>query len=91
MAKPQFTACCHRQPELSVCHANDLRENDMQKQPHMTEEAKAILTELSATPATAGEIAEHVHMSMARCQFILTQLVIAGLAFYQFGCYTRRQ
>ncbi|MFM2546011.1 TrmB family transcriptional regulator, partial [Escherichia coli] len=26
-----------------------------------------------------------------RCQLILTQLVMAGLADYQFGCYRRLQ
>ncbi|ARJ41134.1 TrmB family transcriptional regulator [Pantoea alhagi] len=63
----------------------------MQKQPYMTAEAKAIFNELSNTPATAREIAEIAHLSQARCQFILTQLVMAGLAIYQFGCYKRRQ
>lgn len=63
----------------------------MQNQPYMTEEAKTIYRELCATPATAGDIAEQVHMSLARCQFILTQLVIVGLAMYQFGCYKRCQ
>ncbi|AXF75510.1 TrmB family transcriptional regulator [Erwinia tracheiphila] len=61
----------------------------MQNQPYMTEEAKAVFDELSTTPATAGEIAENTYLSLARCEFILTQLVLAGLSFYQFGCYKR--
>ena len=64
---------------------------DMQNQNDMTAEAKAVLNELSATPATAGEIAENTHLSLARCQFILTQLVMAKLSLYQFGCYKRLQ
>lgn len=63
----------------------------MQNQPHMTAEARAIFNELSATPATAGEIAENTHTSLARCEFILTQLVLAKLSIYQFGCYKRLQ
>nr|WP_269842166.1 TrmB family transcriptional regulator [Enterobacter roggenkampii] len=57
----------------------------------MTAEAKAVYNELSASPATAGEIAENTHLSLARCQFILTQLVMAELSTYQFGCYKRLQ
>ncbi|NME37333.1 TrmB family transcriptional regulator [Enterobacter asburiae] len=57
----------------------------------MTAEAKAVYNELSASPATAGEIAENTHLSLARCQFILTQLVMAELSIYQFGCYKRLQ
>ncbi|WP_312320122.1 TrmB family transcriptional regulator [Atlantibacter hermannii] len=63
----------------------------MQNQPYMTEEAKAVYNELSASPATAGEIAENTHLSLARCQFILTQLVMAKLSIFQFGCYKRLQ
>lgn len=63
----------------------------MQNQPYMTAEAKAVFNELSASPATAGEIAENTHLSFARCQFILTQLVMAKLSIYQFGCYKRLQ
>lgn len=63
----------------------------MGKQPYMTVEAKAIFNELNETPATAVEIAEHTHISTARCQFILTQLVMAGLAFYQHDYYKRCQ
>lgn len=64
---------------------------DMLNQYDMTAEAKAVLNELSTSPATAGEIAENTHLSLARCQFILTQLVIAKLSVYQFGCYKRLQ
>lgn len=63
----------------------------MQKQRYMTEEAKAVLNGLSTTPATAGEIAENTHLSLARCQFILTQLVMANFSICQFGCYKRLQ
>ncbi|WP_259349641.1 TrmB family transcriptional regulator [Enterobacter sp. RHBSTW-00175] len=63
----------------------------MQNQPYMTAEAKAVFNELSTSPATAGEIAQNTHLSCEKCQFILTQLVIAGLSDYQFGCYKRLQ
>lgn len=63
----------------------------MQNHSDMTAEAKAVLNELSTIPATAGEIAENTHLSLARCQFILTQLVMAKLSVYQFGCYKRLQ
>ncbi|MDA8479828.1 TrmB family transcriptional regulator [Citrobacter sp. Awk 4] len=63
----------------------------MQNQQYMTEEAKAVYNELSTTPATAGEIAEKTHLSPSRCQFILTQMVMAGVSHYQFGCYKRLQ
>lgn len=63
----------------------------MQNQHSMTEEARSVLNELSSTPATAGEIAENTHLSVARCQFILTQLVMANYSIYQFGCYKRLQ
>ncbi|MEI9881440.1 TrmB family transcriptional regulator [Atlantibacter hermannii] len=63
----------------------------MQNQPYMTEEAKAVYNELSSSPATAGEIAKNTHLSLARCQFILTQLVMAKLSIFQFGCYKRPQ
>ncbi|UMD84698.1 TrmB family transcriptional regulator [Klebsiella pneumoniae] len=46
---------------------------------------------LSDKPATAGEIAQNTHLSRERCQLILTQLVMAGLSDYQFGCYKRLQ
>ncbi|HDT3696207.1 TPA: TrmB family transcriptional regulator [Enterobacter roggenkampii] len=63
----------------------------MQNQPYMTAEAKAVYKELSASPATAGEIAQNTHLSREKCQLILTQLVMAGLSDYQFGCYKRLQ
>ncbi|MBJ2966091.1 TrmB family transcriptional regulator, partial [Salmonella enterica subsp. enterica serovar Kentucky] len=47
--------------------------------------------ELSIEPATVGEIAQNTYLSRERCQLILTQLVMAGLADYQFGCYRRLQ
>ncbi|WP_306822706.1 TrmB family transcriptional regulator, partial [Escherichia coli] len=43
----------------------------MQNQPYMTEEAKAVFNELSASPATAGEIAQNTHLSREKCQLIL--------------------
>ncbi|OAT26709.1 phage protein [Buttiauxella ferragutiae ATCC 51602] len=52
----------------------------------MTEVGKAIFNELSNEPATVGEIAQNTHR-----QLILTQLVMAGLSDYQFGCYKRLQ
>ncbi|EOA5504126.1 TrmB family transcriptional regulator [Enterobacter hormaechei] len=61
----------------------------MQNQPYMTEEAKAVFNELSTSPSTAGEIAQNTHLSREKCQLILTQLVMAGLLDYQFGCYKR--
>ena len=54
----------------------------MQNQPYMTEEAKAVFNELSASPATAGEIAQNTHLSREKCQLILTQLVMAGLSVW---------
>ncbi|HCN5069728.1 TrmB family transcriptional regulator [Escherichia coli] len=62
----------------------------MLKQQDMTETARVVLNELSVTePATVGEIAQNTYLSRECCQFILTQLVMAGLADYQFGCYRR--
>ncbi|NYY00546.1 hypothetical protein C6504_28855, partial [Escherichia coli] len=53
----------------------------MLKQRDMTETARAVFNELSATePATVGEIAQNTYLSRERCQLILTQLVMAGLA-----------
>lgn len=59
----------------------------MLKQQDMTETAKVVFNELSVEPATVGEIAQNTHLSRERCQLILTQLVLAGLSDYQFGCY----
>lgn len=67
-----------------------IREKDMLKQQDMTETARVVFNELSVTePATVGEIAQNTYLSRERCQLILTQLVMAGLADYQFGCYRR--
>ena len=67
------------------------REKDMLKQQDMTETAKVVFNELSIEPATVGEIAQNTYLSRERCQLILTQLVMAGLADYQFGRYRRLQ
>lgn len=61
----------------------------MLNQKDMTETAKAVLRELNYSAATADDIAEKVHLSKECCQLILTQLVLAGLSHYQFGCYKR--
>ncbi|WP_249539765.1 TrmB family transcriptional regulator [Escherichia coli] len=51
-----------------------------------------MFNELSVTePATVGEIAQNTYLSRERCQLILTQLVMVGLADYQCGCYRRLQ
>ena len=78
--------------ELLVCHVNRKREKDMLKQQDMTEAARVVFNELSVTdPATVREIAQNTYLSRERCQLILTQLVMAGLADYQFGCYRHLQ
>jgi DNA-binding IclR family transcriptional regulator len=64
---------------------------DMLNQRDMTETAKAVFNELSESPATVGEIAQNTDLTRERCQLILTQLVMAGLLDYQFGCYKRLQ
>ena len=61
----------------------------MLKQEDMTETARAVFNELNNEPATAGEIAQATHVSPESCEFILTQLVMAGLSDYKLGCYTR--
>jgi hypothetical protein len=61
----------------------------MLKQQDMAEAAKAVFNELSDDPATVGEISQNTHLTRERCQLILTQLVMAGLSDYQFGCYKR--
>ncbi|WP_277971772.1 TrmB family transcriptional regulator [Pantoea agglomerans] len=61
----------------------------MQNQQDMTETARAVFNELSDKPATVGEVAQNTQLTRERCQLILTQLVMAGLSDYQFGCYTR--
>lgn len=57
----------------------------------MTDEARAVFKELGVKPLTVGEMAQKTHLSRERCQLILTQLVLAGLSDYQFGCYKRLQ
>nr|DAT42198.1 MAG TPA: Z DNA-binding protein [Caudoviricetes sp.] len=57
----------------------------------MTETARAVFNTLTNEPATAGEIAQNTHLSRECCQLILTQLVMAGLSEYEFGCYKRPQ
>lgn len=85
-----FSACWLFRQELLVCHVNRKREKGMLKQQDMTETARVVFNELSVTePATVGEIAQNTYLSRERCQLILTQLVMAGLADYQFGCYRR--
>ncbi|WP_239593247.1 hypothetical protein [Klebsiella pneumoniae] len=74
-----------------LCVTPNGRVKDMLNQQDMTETAKAVLNALSDKPATAGEIAQNTHLTRERCQLILTQLVMAGLSDYQFGCYNRLQ
>lgn len=62
---------------------------DMLKQQDMTETARAVFNQLSNEPATVGEMAQNTYLTRERCQLILTQLVMAGLSEYQFGCYMR--
>lgn len=64
---------------------------DILNQQDMTETACAVFNTLSNEPATAGEIAQNTHLTREGCQLILTQLVMAGLSEYQFGCYKRLQ
>lgn len=61
----------------------------MLKQQDMNETARKVFNELSSESATVGEIAQNTHLTRERCQLILTQLVMAGLSDYQFGCYKR--
>ncbi len=63
----------------------------MQNHQDMTETARVVFNELSNKPATVGEIAQNTYLTRERCQLILTQLVMAGLSDYQFGCYKRLQ
>lgn len=63
----------------------------MLNQKDMTAEARAVFNELGEKPLTVGEMAQSTHLSRERCQLILTQLVLAGLSDYQFGCYKRLQ
>ena len=68
-----------------------MKVKNMLKQLDMTETAKVVFNELNGKPATVGEIAQNTYLSRERCQLILTPLVMAGLADYQFGCYRRLQ
>ncbi|HHF8701612.1 TPA: TrmB family transcriptional regulator [Klebsiella pneumoniae] len=63
----------------------------MLNQQDMTETARAVFNTLTNEPATVGEIAQNTHLSRECCQLILTQLVMAGLSEYEFGCYKRPQ
>ncbi|VEB98964.1 Uncharacterised protein [Cedecea lapagei] len=63
----------------------------MLNQQYMTETVRAVFNQLSESPATVSEIAQNTHLTRERCQLILTQLVMAGLSDYQFGCYKRLQ
>lgn len=74
-----------------LCVTPNERVKDMLNQQDMTEAAKAVLNALSDKPATTGEIAKNSHLTRERCQLILTQLEMAGLSDYQFGCYKRSQ
>ena len=90
VANTGLSACRLFRQELLVCHVNRKKEKDMLKQQDMTEAARVVFNELSVTdPATVREIAQNTYLSRERCQLILTQLVMAGLADYQFGCYRR--
>lgn len=92
VANTGLSACWLFRQELLVCHVNRKKEKDMLKQQDMTETARVVFNELSVTePATVGEIAQNTYLSRERCQLILTQLVMAGLADYQFGCYRHLQ
>ncbi|EFD5001287.1 TrmB family transcriptional regulator [Escherichia coli] len=61
----------------------------MLKQQDMTEADKMVFNELSSTGRRCREIAQNTYLSRERSRFILTQLVMAALADYQFGCYRR--
>jgi len=81
VANTGLSACRLFRQELLVCHVNRKREKDMLKQQDMTEAARVVFNELSVTdPATVREIAQNTYLSRERCQLILTQLVMAGLA-----------
>ncbi|WP_249536987.1 hypothetical protein, partial [Escherichia coli] len=63
----------------------------MLKQQDMTETARVVFNELSATePATVGEIAQNTYLSRERCQLILTQLVMAGGGGNPFRFFLKR-
>lgn len=84
-----FLAVLSNQSYLYVTPPFEVK--DMLNQQDMTETEKAVFNELSDKPATAGEIVQDTHLTRERCQLILTQLAMAGLSEYQFGCYKRLQ
>ena len=76
-----LSACWLFRQELLVCHVNRKREKDMLKQQDMTETAAAVLHFLPADKwVTPRMMTRTTGVSEARCQLILTQLVLAGLA-----------
>ena len=76
-----FLSCWLFRQELLVCHVNQKREKDMLKQQDMTETAAAVLHFLPADKwVTPRMMTRTTGVSEARCQLILTQLVLAGLA-----------
>ncbi len=75
-----FLSCWIFRQELLVCHVNQ-KEKDMLKQQDMTETAAAVLHFLPADKwVTPRMMTRTTGVSEARCQLILTQLVLAGLA-----------
>jgi len=52
----------------------------MQKHIDMTDSAQAVLHSLTGTNATPVQISNITGISAEKCQLILTQLVIAGIA-----------
>ena len=65
----------------------------MLKQQDMTETARVVFDELSVnrTGDSRGDCAEYLPFTRNAASLILTQLVMAGLADYQCGCYRRLQ
>ncbi|WP_087674574.1 TrmB family transcriptional regulator [Escherichia coli] len=58
----------------------------------MTKPDGGVFSELRVTePPKWGEVGQNTYLSRDRCQLFLTQLVMAGLADYQCGCYRRLQ
>ncbi|MDD9272554.1 hypothetical protein [Escherichia coli] len=75
-----FLSCWLFRQELLVCHVNQKGKN-MLKQQDMTETAAAVLHFLPADKwVTPRMMTRTTGVSEARCQLILTQLVLAGLA-----------
>nr|WP_241867104.1 hypothetical protein [Escherichia coli] len=75
-----FLSCWLFRQELLVCHVNQ-KEKNMLKQQDMTETAAAVLHFLPADKwVTPRMMTRTIGVSEARCQLILTQLVLAGLA-----------